>query len=543
MEMLTHLFSTLGISQEDIDKAMRLAEEHERTLLDQLREMSLITHREYAEARAHREGVRHVRLVGKNIHPDDMARIPEPFSRSHRLIAYGTEGDRIQIAMEDISSDILERIGTIVDTQFDIALTDADSISYALGTYQAHLREHYGDKIAGHARRLIPLESYIHHGESLPSRYISELQESFDAHKISELLLHVGSSMRAQDIYIDRNTSSTDVSQRFGGGSYPTMKLDRHIFDRLLWVYFKQTDISLSSLRTPLHSTKLPTDIEGISATITFITTGAEVSHIHIALQETDRLFPTMESLLPSKIQSHLVHAHITELDLIVLGDDDQSTKRTYYALLEELHRREKRVVSFESALEVNIPGVTQLNISKKDDISSLLSSHPVIQSETIALYDTTYSLEVYKRLFFRTHGNVIARYKDLKAYIALRDSIKETRRVLIVAQKKFKTVHDPEMRTLTIKEKKFFTQVLKDSHSSIDLAGQFASNTETKRSRNTLTVTITGVSTIEDIAHGSLYEKSQRRVKASVVEHALMRSSQGDVTIEEIVRYITGQV
>jgi len=542
MNVENYLVDVLDLPQIDLDHAREQAHEHETSLEHELHKMGLISHSEYSQLLAHTQGITFVTLTSKHVSPEHFTKLAEPLSRTLRSVVFNVENGVAQVATESLTDDLQAELSLHLD-RFDLFLTDEASISRILGLYQTYLREHYGERIANHARKLQSFDSYEYEGDALPTRYISELQDSFDAIKITELLFSVMRTMQASDIYVDRGLSNTEVSMRFGVRILPTINLDVHIFDRLLWVYAKQADIDLASIEGPLHTVHLPTPHHSdLHARITFVITNANVSHIHINAENTAQLFPTIESLLPSQRQSQALIHQLSTGSLMITSQDQYYGKRLYYSSLERMSRMSKRVTSLEQHVDVNIPEVMQLAVNKKQKINRVISSAEVLRSNVICFSEQLKDQESYKHVTGRRDYAHVFTFETIRNAAKVISAFPYSAPVGLLAQHLFPKYSDVNMRKLSSEHKIIIEKALAESIHTVDLNGEFSyilDKKETKQKSDDI-VSMQGFISVLPQAKPPLFEDIQRLVKASIVENALMRSSQGEIVVEDIIAFIT---
>ena len=544
MNVEHYLTEVLDVNQQDLDHAREAARANNTSLEHELHAAGLISHAEYSQMLAHTHGITFVSLTAKHVAPESFTRLAEPLSRTLRSVVFNVKDGVPQVATESLTDELQQELEMHLDT-FDLFITDDASISKVLGTYQTYLREHYGERITDHARKLQAFESYEYEGDVLPTRYISELQDSFDAIKITELLFSVMQTMQARDIYIDRGINNTEISMRFGARILPTINLDVHIFDRLLWVYAKQADVDIQHMRGPLHTVHLPTPQHNdLHARITFVTTNESVSHIHINAEDSSQLFPTIEALFPSARQSQALIHQLSAGHIMLASNSDFQRKRLYYGVLEKMSHLSKRVTSIEEHVEVNIPEVMQLNLPKKRALPQVIVSAESLRSDVIGFSQQLADEEVYKKVTGRHDYNHVFSFNTVRNAVKVLQAFRHTKPVGLISQVMFDTSGDVVMRTLSPDHKAALQQALKDTVHTLDLSQEFAhaSNQLHKKSiksKAASSTTVQGLVMIMPYQGEVLFETVSRNIKASVVEHALMRSSQGEISIEEIVSYI----
>ena len=550
MNVENYVRDVLEVSGADLEHARARAQEQGTTVEQQLRDAGLISHAEYSQMLAHLSGITYVSLKNKHIAPEFLTKLAEPVCRTLRAVVFDAPDGTAHVAVESLTENTLDEL-SIHLKDFKVFLTDESSLSRVLGVYQSYLREHYGERIANHARRLQSFDSYEFHGETLPIRYVQELQDSFDAIKITELLLSVMQTMSARDIYIDRGSSNTEISMRFGSKILPTINLDVHIFDRLLWVYTKQADVDLTMLREPLHTAHLPTpEHKDLHARVTFVTTQGEISHIHINTEDSAQLFPTIESLLPSQRQSQALIHQLQSGPLMIASSYAFERKRVYYSLLENLSRHTKRVTSFEEHIEVNIPEVMQIARGRKENLHKLLTSAEILRSDVMAFSEQLKEQEMYRHITGRLNYAHVLSFEHVKNVVKVIQAFNYTRPVGLIVQHVFDLKDNIVMRPLHSQDKMTLSKLLEHSLHSIDLSGDFAHTLETlkktKKSKREAdsqarraNVTINGYVTVFPFDKPTMFENVQKSSKSAIVEHALMRSSQGEIVIQDIMNFI----
>ncbi|MBL7045454.1 MAG: Flp pilus assembly complex ATPase component TadA [Parcubacteria group bacterium] len=183
-----------------------------------------ITQDDLRRVYAHVLGIPYINLEKLNISRDALSHIPEPISRKHNIISYGSVGSAMEVAVlniEDLSSIyfMVRKEGLSVLPR----LTDTNSMKFALRQYQRALRLEFGDIISRETKTLSEPTMRESGGLSIRALKLHAREEAIV--KVVDTLFQHALLQKATDIHIEPREAEVLVRYRINGALYDSVVL------------------------------------------------------------------------------------------------------------------------------------------------------------------------------------------------------------------------------------------------------------------------------------------------------------------------------
>lgn len=528
------------LEQDDVLFAQQKSAELDSPLLDTLVSLNLISPYERLQVDSHIQGIPHIKLTNRKIDPQILRSIPEPVSRIFGIVAFDTDGERLNIAVTSTGNDVKDAIKEHVHTPYHVHLIDTDSLHYALRSYQDHLLEEYGNAIRRHSKHLIPADAYRHNEAHMPHRYNIELINSKSADAVLENIVEYAQTMKADSISLNAHEKGCSVSMKIGGVSYVAMELSAHVFERLVYLVLGKADIPVSQ-QSPLMNGSFTLEGAQGDQHINMVLISAQSSQELILDLVTQRtLFKNAYELFHSQTQRTLFNEIQNANTVVLVGGKKTGVTTTYYSLLERAIIQNKKVLSFEKNIEVDVPGVHQVAYSKDAILSNLLDKTSKTHSDVIGCPEIHKNFTSLALTSSHPMSQVITRLQDGKTLALYAERF--TASSMVITHAKLKTTSSHVMKKLLARDKALIERLFKRARMKIDISldGTFAYKGKKKGTQDK--IIIRGIAAGQRLSASS-GDNTQYIIalsKAVVVENALLMAQHGQLTIEEISTFIT---
>ncbi len=215
------------VSQTDIEKALAQAEKTGDDFGNVLVSQGKISEDDLKRMQAYLLGVPYVDLAKTKIPFEILSLIPEPIARTHNIISFKKDGNKLEVAMLD--TDDLKAIDFIQKkTGLTIVprLTSGDSIKNALVQYQKSLKADFGDIIKKETGSITVLQEKDL--ENMAEGDLKKMAEDLPVVRVVDTLLKHAILQDASDIHIEPMENELVVRYRIDGVLRDAMVLPKN---------------------------------------------------------------------------------------------------------------------------------------------------------------------------------------------------------------------------------------------------------------------------------------------------------------------------
>ncbi len=315
----------------------------------------------------------------KEISPTTLFLLPEAFCRTHSLVAYREEADRVYVLL--LEPEVLDHVVSL-DLPFAVVahLTNRQTIKRILLYYQQLLK----DKHTGHIAEL---------AKAIPQPTGAELGgvHSIQTHQLVDILLEHALSQSATDIHFDPKMQGLLVRYRIGDRLYDAHMLPTHTAPSVVSRLKQLANMNLESLHAQEGKFKVALEDSALKNQATFRVASmpiAQGSHpeklvVHIAREQEGGNGFMLESLGMHGPGLDLVHRFLSKKQglILVCGGRTSGATTLLYTLLDHLVDSTRSVVTVEDRIESFVKGAVQTQVGA-EQMSGAMQLQAVIKMD-----------------------------------------------------------------------------------------------------------------------------------------------------------------
>lgn len=445
------------ISEAEFDDAAKTASDLEKQVLDLLIFRGLIDEATVGKLLSQYYGVPFIDLKRVNVPPEILNIIPEKMARLYRMIPFGNEGGKTQIAFENPEDfEALEFAKRTISSPIDIYFTNKEVLGRALGQYKKGIKEDFQKIIEENIKKSGPIseEDLMRAAEKLP---IVKILDTIISYSISE---------KASDIHIE--TQETDVVVRFriDGLLRDIVKLPRGVEAALVARIKILSNLKIDEHRIPQDGRhKFQSENgETISLRISIIPGFYGENVVMRLLSEASRPL-SLEELGVTGRNLELIRANIDRPHgmILVTGPTGSGKTTTLYSVLNILNTVDVKLCTIEDPIEYGVGRITQIQVNPKTGLDfaaglrALLRHDPDVimvgeirdqETAEIAIHSALTGHLVLSTLHTNTAAGAIPRFIDM----GVEDFLLASTLNIIVAQRLLRKIcsnctisYDPE--------------------------------------------------------------------------------------------------
>lgn len=363
-QLVNFLIDTKMISREDLEDAKKKADDKKQSLSDILISEGKISEDDFRRVNAYLIGIPFVDLKAEKIDKNILAIIPEPIARKNNIVAYGREGDTLEVAMLDPQDlEAIEFIKKSSGLKVLPRLTDTESIKKVLIQYQKSLKAEFGDIIQKESLNF--KGSISTNGSGDEETDLKKLAEDLPIVRIVETLLSHAILQKASDIHIETYEKELIVRYRIDGLLHDAMILPKNIAAGIIARIKILANLRLDEKRLPQDGRfKLELPDQNVAFRVSILPTYYGEKVVMRLLPETVRGF-TLETLGfhgESLERLHEATRAATGM-ILVTGPTGSGKSTTLYTLLEILNTPDVNISTVEDPIEYQIPRISQTQV------------------------------------------------------------------------------------------------------------------------------------------------------------------------------------
>ena len=361
------------ITADDISNADKEAKKKGKNIGEILVSEGKISGDDLRRLQAYILGVPFVSLEKEKIEFGTLRLIPEPIARTHNIVAYKKNGNKLEVAMLDPEDlETIDFVRKKSDLKILPRLTDRESIKNALSQYQKSLQAEFGDIIQKEAKSL-KIVSESEGGQKAED--LKKLAEDMPVVRIVDTLLRHAILQRASDIHIEPMEKEVLARYRIDGILHDAMVLPESVAMGIIARIKVLANLKLDEKRLPQDGRfKIETPEEKVSFRVSILPVyNGEKAVLRILHENAKGL--TLEGLgfQPSQIDN-LHHAIKRPTGMIlVTGPTGSGKTTTLYTVLDILNTPEVNISTIEDPIEYQIPRINQTQV--KPDIGFTFST------------------------------------------------------------------------------------------------------------------------------------------------------------------------
>lgn len=421
-KLKSFLFDAGILSKRNIEEIEKKVKEKGTTFAQELIASNAIDDMELRRLEAYMLGIPFVNLKEEEIDKNTLVLIPEQIAKSHKMIAFESDGKILKVAMMD--PDDLQIIDFIKKkTNLDIApcLATEEGIEHGLSQYQKSLEADFGD-IVEEEKKISGVEEDL-----------QKMAEDLPVIKVLDTLLKHAILEGASDVHIEPEENNVVIRYRVDGILRDAMDLPRQILAGLIARVKVLSGLKLDEHRLPQDGRfKVVFPELKIALRVSIIPVFDGEKAVLRILNESNKDL-TLESLGICGRSLEIINRNITKPNgmLLSTGPTGSGKTTTLYAILGILNTPQINISTIEDPIEYRIPRINQTQVNMKagltfaNGLRSLLRQDPDIimvgeirdnETADIAIHSAMTGHLVLSTLHTNDAAGSLPRLIDMKA-------------------------------------------------------------------------------------------------------------------------------
>ncbi|MCF6465644.1 GspE/PulE family protein [Clostridium sp. Cult2] len=349
------------ITKEQLEKALIKQKSTDKKIGEILVEDGYVSNNDIIEVLEFQLGIPHVNLEKFIINPEVVLQIPENIARRYDLIAIDVKGNLLIVAMADpLNIFAIDDMKLYTSYEIQPVISDIESVRNNIDRFY---RKETAEKV---------LEEFI---KSYEYRDVGDLddEELLDVStapvvKLINSIVEQAVEMRASDIHIEPWDEDIRIRFRIDGDLHEIMKLSKNSLSALITRIKIIGKMDIAEKRIPQDG-RVETKINGkeIDMRISSIPTVYGEKMVLRLLDRSNFMFT--KSQLGFKEENLILFDKILRQPygmILVTGPTGSGKTTTLYAVLKELNRVEKNIITIEDPVEYKLEGINQVQINPK---------------------------------------------------------------------------------------------------------------------------------------------------------------------------------
>jgi len=413
------------VSEEDFDSASKTASEVGKDTVDILIFRGLINEEVVGKLISdyYKVPFANLRLVAFT--PEMLSPIPEKMARMYRIIPFGSEKDKLKLAMEDPEDfEALEFVKRHSGLNPEIYYVTKEDLSKALGQYKKGIKEDFSKVISENIKKI----------EKGSGDDLTKAAETVPVVKILDTILSYAFSERASDIHIEVMEGEVVIRYRIDGMLRDIIKFPRGIEQPLVARVKILANLKVDEHRVPQDGRyKFESENDEIvSLRISIIPSFYGENVVMRLLREANRPL-SLEELGFTGHNLDVLRENISKPHgmILVTGPTGSGKTTTLYSVLNILNTIDVKVCTIEDPIEYGMHRVTQIQVNPKTGLEfstglrALLRHDPDIimvgeirdeETAEIAIHSALTGHLVLSTLHTNTAAGAIPRFLDMGA-------------------------------------------------------------------------------------------------------------------------------
>lgn len=350
-----------SLTQEQLDKALQIADAKREPIEKVLVEMHVAPKDEVMWARAEELGKIYVDLANRKIDPETATVIPEPAARRHHLICIGKVDNKITLAMADPTDilaldDVRIRTGLVPEP----VLSYYDDIERALDAVYNSGDNKWQEIVSETGEQLDVLKEQ----EAMPD----EVQVDAPIVRLADLIVTQAIAQKASDIHIEPFEKQLVVRYRIDGLLREVMSPPKTLQLALTSRFKIMANLNIAEKRVPQDGRIMVTikrdryDLRvSVLPTLWGESIVMRILDRKSVMVELDQL--GFHADLLEKWKKLIVMPNGV---ILVTGPTGSGKSTTLYATLNAINSPDTKIVTVEDPVEYNIQGINQVQVHPK---------------------------------------------------------------------------------------------------------------------------------------------------------------------------------
>lgn len=365
------------ITKEQLNKALRQQKTTGQKIGEILVNEGYVTDNEIMEVLEFQLGIPHVDLEKYIIKPEVVLEIPENIARRYELIAIDKKKDYLLVAMSDpLNFFAIDDIKMLTKSEIQIAISSREAIIKNIDKFY---RKESTEKMLKEFKESYEVDSI----EGLEEKELLEVATA-PIVKLINSIIQQAIDMRSSDIHIEPCDEDIRIRFRIDGDLHEIMRLSITSLSPIITRIKIMGKMNIAEKRIPQDG-RVETKINGNEIDIR-ISTIPTVYGEKVVLRLLDR-----SNFMFSKDELGFTKNNLETFDeilrqpygmILVTGPTGSGKTTTLYAVLKELNKDDKNIITIEDPVEYKLRGVNQMQINPKAGLTFATGLRSILRQD-----------------------------------------------------------------------------------------------------------------------------------------------------------------
>lgn len=365
------------ITKEQLNKALRQQKTTGQKIGEILVNEGYVTDNEIMEVLEFQLGIPHVDLEKYIIKPEVVLEIPENIARRYELIAIDKKKDYLLVAMSDpLNFFAIDDIKMLTKSEIQIAISSREAIIKNIDKFY---RKESTEKMLREFKESYEVDSI----EGLEEKELLEVATA-PIVKLINSIIQQAIDMRSSDIHIEPCDEDIRIRFRIDGDLHEIMRLSITSLSPIITRIKIMGKMNIAEKRIPQDG-RVETKINGNEIDIR-ISTIPTVYGEKVVLRLLDR-----SNFMFSKDELGFTKKNLETFDeilrqpygmILVTGPTGSGKTTTLYAVLKELNKDDKNIITIEDPVEYKLRGVNQMQINPKAGLTFATGLRSILRQD-----------------------------------------------------------------------------------------------------------------------------------------------------------------
>ena len=326
-------------------------------------ELGALNEHDLAWALSEQFGIELVDLGHQTPEPDAVALLSESFARTESAIPLRLDGDRLIVAVSDVTPEMVERLQAATHHAITLAVAPDRDVKRAIDTsYKA---------LAGVDQHVKAFE--VATAETLRragghTTVDDGLADDAPVVQVVNLIITQGLRDRASDVHIEPQDGRVRVRFRIDGALHDILALPEDIGPALVSRIKIMAGMNIVERRRPQDG-QIATAVDGRALDIR-VSTAATIRGEKVVMRLLDKSKPLFRSVdlgMPEDTREMYSSMVQSPYGMVVCAGPTGSGKTTtLYATMAEINSTERNITTIEDPVEYVFPGINQIQINEQ---------------------------------------------------------------------------------------------------------------------------------------------------------------------------------
>ena len=356
---------TIGADQ--LEEAENLARETDAGVGDCLVRLGYASPDEVMMAVAQEHGMDFVNLNEVVIPPSVVELVPESVARENAIFPMGEEDGALRVIVSDpLDLDTLDKLRFILNRKVDIALASRESILEAINRHYGQVE---GESVDSMLQEFTDTAiDFTETEEDLPGQDEDVDESSAPIIRLVQLMITEAVQLRASDIHIEPFEDRVRIRYRIDGVLVERDNVPRRLLGSLLSRVKILSKLDIAERRRPQDGRiKITAGDKELDLRVSVLPS-CHGQTIVMRLLDKDNIRVGVRQLGLSEADFRNFNGLVRRPNGIILvtGPTGSGKTTTLYAVLNDINRPDRKIITAEDPVEYYLPGINQVEVRHK---------------------------------------------------------------------------------------------------------------------------------------------------------------------------------